>query len=46
MKREDTKPAQVSWNLHIKAEYKQQVFFCTTTVAVIQFLKAEKYLPC
>lgn len=42
MKREDTKPAQVSWNLHIKTECKQQVFFCTAMAVVIQFLKAEK----
>lgn len=46
MEREDTKTAQVSWNVQTKAECKQQVFFLTAMAVLIQFLKAEKYLQC
>lgn len=43
MEREDTKTAQVSWNVQTKVECKQQVFFLTAMAVLIQFLKAEKF---
>lgn len=46
MEREDTKTAQVSWNVQTKVECKQQVFFLTAMAVLIQFLKAEKHLQC